>query len=65
MNINLQSHYRDFQSILDTDLKIKYLKDNIDDLSTYYINIPNLINAWETNQWPWNRPKQLGDSETV
>ena len=65
MNINLQSHYRDFQSILDTDLKIKYLKDNIDDLSTYDINIPNLINAWETNQWPWNRPKQLGDSEPV
>ena len=63
--MNLQSHYRDFQSIDDLDLKIKYLKDNIDDLSTYNINIPNLIQSWETNSWPWNRPKQLGESETV
>lgn len=65
MDINLQTHYRDFQSIMDPDLKIKYLKDNMDDLSTYNINVPNLIKGFETNQWPWNRPKQLGESETV
>ena len=23
------------------------------------------IKGFETNQWPWNRPKQLGESETV
>tara|TARA_R110001592_G_scaffold64405_1_gene197983 strand:+ start:736 stop:957 length:222 start_codon:yes stop_codon:yes gene_type:complete len=63
MNINLQTHYRDFQSIIDptNTLQIKYLNDNIDDLSTYDINVPNLIKAWESNQWPWNRPKIEGD----
>ena len=65
MDINLQTHFSDFQSITDIDLKIKYLKDNMDDLSTYNIHVPNLIKAWESNSWPWNRPKQLGESETV
>jgi hypothetical protein len=62
MNINLKTHYRDFQSIMDDTLKIKYLMDNIDDLSTYNINVPNLIKAFETNDWPWNRPKIDGES---
>ena len=67
MDINLQTHYRDFQSIIDptNTLQIKYLNDNIDDLSTYNINVLALIKAWENNSWPWNRPKQLGESETV
>jgi hypothetical protein len=47
---------------MDDTLKIKYLMDNIDDLSTYNINVPNLIKAFETNDWPWNRPKIDGES---
>lgn len=60
----LKNHYRDFQSIIDptNTLQIKYLKENMDELSTYNINVQNLILAWETNQWPWNKPR---DSETT
>jgi len=53
----LQQHYIKFQSLPTIPHKIQYLQKNQNDLSQYNINIPNLINAWTTNNWPWLRPK--------
>ena len=53
----LQQHYINFQSQPTIQHKILYLQQNQNELSQYNINIPNLINAWSTNNWPWLRPK--------
>ena len=50
----LQQHYINFQSQPTTQHKILYLQKNQNDLSTYNINVPNLIKAWSNNNWPWN-----------
>ena len=54
----LQQHYINFQSQPTIPHKILYLQKNQNDLSTYNINVPNLIKAWSTNDWPNLRPKQ-------
>ena len=54
----LQQHYINFQSQPTIPHKILYLKKNQNDLSTYNINVPNLIKAWSNNDWPHLRPKQ-------
>ena len=54
----LQQHYIKFQSQPTIPHKIQYLQKNQNELSTYNINVPNLIKAWSTNDWPWLRPKQ-------
>ena len=54
----LQQHYINFQSQPTTPHKILYLQKHQNDLSTYNINVPNLITAWSTNNWPHLRPKQ-------
>ena len=54
----LQQHYITFQSQPTIPHKIQYLQKNQNELSTYNINVPNLIKAWSTNDWPWLRPKQ-------
>jgi len=54
----LQQHYINFQSQPTIPHKIQYLQKNQNELSTYNINVPNLIKAWSTNDWPWLRPKQ-------
>ena len=53
----LQQHYIDFQSQPTIQHKILYLQNNQNELSQFNINVPNLIKAWTTNQWPWNQPK--------
>jgi len=50
----LQQHYINFQSQPTIPNKILYLQKHQNELSTYNINIKNLIKAWETNNWPWN-----------
>ena len=50
----LQQHYINFQSQPTIPNKILYLQKHQNELSTYNINIQNLIKAWETNNWPWN-----------
>ena len=54
----LQQHYINFQSQPTIPNKILYLQKNQKALSTYNINVPNLIKAWSTNDWPHLRPKQ-------
>ena len=54
----LQQHYINFQSQPTIPNKILYLQKNQKELSTYNINVPNLITAWSTNDWPHLRPKQ-------
>ena len=54
----LQQHYINFQSQPTIPNKILYLQKNQKELSTYNINVPNLIQAWSTNDWPHLRPKQ-------
>ena len=53
----LQQHYINFQSQPTIPPKNLYLQKNQNDLSTYNINVPNLIKAWSTNDWTWLRPK--------
>ena len=48
----LQSHYINFQSQPTIPHKILYLQKNQKELSQFNIDIPNLIKAWETNNWP-------------
>lgn len=52
---NLKQHYIKFQSLPTIPHKIQYLQQNQKQLSQYNINIPNLIKAWETNNWPWTK----------
>ena len=54
----LQQHYIKFQSQPTIPNKILYLQKNQKELSTYNINVLNLIKAWSTNDWPHLRPKQ-------
>ena len=54
----LQQHYINFQSQPTIPHKILYLQKNQNALSTYNINVSNLIKAWSTNDWPHLRPKQ-------
>ena len=54
----LQQHYINFQSQPTIPNKILYLQKNQKELSTYNINVLNLIKAWSTNDWPHLRPKQ-------
>ena len=54
----LQQHYINFQSQPTTPHKILYLQKHQNDLSQYNINVPNLIKAWESNIWPWNKKKE-------
>ena len=54
----LQQHYINFQSQPTIPHKITYLQKHQNELSTYNINVPNLIKAWSTNDWPHLRPKQ-------
>jgi len=54
----LQQHYINFQSQPTIPHKIQYLQKNQNELSTYNINVPNLIKAWSTNDWTWLRPKK-------
>ena len=54
----LQQHYINFQSQPTIPNKILYLQKNQKELSTYNINVSNLIKAWSTNDWPHLRPKQ-------
>ena len=42
----LQQHYINFQSQPTIQHKILYLQKNQNDLSTYNINVPNLISHW-------------------
>ena len=42
----LQQHYINFQSQPTIPQKILYLQNNQKELSTYNINIPNLISHW-------------------
>ena len=58
----LQQHYYNFQSEPTIPHKILYLQKHQNDLSQYRINVPNLIKAWETNNWPWNH-KQKDDQD--
>ena len=58
----LQQHYINFQSEPTIPHKILYLQKHSNDLSQYRINVPNLIKAWETNNWPWNH-KQKDDHD--
>ena len=53
----LQQHYINFQSQPTIPHKILYLQKHQNELSQFNINVPNLITAWTTNQWPWNQPK--------
>ena len=54
----LQQHYINFQSQPTIPHKITYLQKHQNELSTYNINVPNLIKAWSTNDWHHLRPKQ-------
>tara|TARA_B100000212_G_C27208268_1_gene461823 strand:+ start:276 stop:464 length:189 start_codon:yes stop_codon:yes gene_type:complete len=49
----LQQHYINFQEQPTIPHKITYLQKHQKELSTYNINVPNLIKAWETGQWSW------------
>ena len=49
---NLQQHYLNFQILQTKESKIEYLKQQESKLSEFNINVPNLIKAWETNNWP-------------
>ena len=60
----LQQHYINFQSEPTIPHKILYLQKHQDDLSRYNINVPNLIKAWSTNNWPWNH-KQKDDPNHI
>ena len=53
----LQQHYYNFQSEPTIPHKVLYLNKHSKELSQYNINIPNLIKAWETNNWPWTKKK--------
>ena len=53
----LQQQYYNFQSEPTIPHKILYLQKHSKELSQYNINIPNLIKAWETNNWPWTQKK--------
>ena len=55
---NLQQHFLNFQILQTKESKIEYLKQQQSKLSKYNINVPNLIKAWSTNDWPHLRPKQ-------
>ena len=55
---NLQQHYLNFQILQTKESKIEYLKQQQSKLSQYNINVPNLIKAWSTNDWPHLRPNQ-------
>ena len=55
---NLQQHFLNFQILQTKESKIEYLKQQQSKLSQYNINVPNLIKAWSTNDWPHLRPKQ-------
>ena len=55
---NLKQHYLNFQILQTKESKIEYLKQQQSKLSQYNINVPNLIKAWSTNDWPHLRPKQ-------
>ena len=55
---NLQQHFLNFQILQTKESKIEYLKQQQSKLSQYNINVPNLIRAWSTNDWPHLRPKQ-------
>ena len=58
----LQQHYYNFQSEPTIPHKILYLQKHSKDLSQYRINVPNLIKAYQTNNWPWNnKPKEDQD----
>ena len=58
----LQQHYYNFQSLPTIPEKILYLQKHQNDLSQYRINVPNLIKAYQTNNWPWNnKPKEDQD----
>ena len=48
----LQQHYLNFQILQTKESKIEYLKQQESKLSEFNINVPNLIKAWETNNWP-------------
>ena len=50
----LQTIYIEFQQEPTIPHKILYLQKNQDRLSKYRINTPNLIRAWENNDWPWS-----------
>ncbi len=50
----LQQHYINFQSLPTIPNKILYLQKHQNELSTYNINVPNLIKAYVNNNWPWN-----------
>ena len=54
----LQQHYINFQSQPTIPNKILYLQKKQKELSTYNINVPNLIKSWSNNDWPHLRPKQ-------
>ena len=54
----LQQHYLNFQILQTKESKIEYLKQQQSKLSQYNINVPKLIKAWSTNDWPHLRPKQ-------
>ena len=60
----LQQHYYNFQSQPTIPHKILYLQKHSNDLSQYRINVPNLIKAWETNNWPWNN-KSKEDQDRI
>ena len=60
----LQQHYHNFQLEPTESHKILYLQKHQDDLSRYNINVPNLIKAWSTNNWPWNN-KQKEDPNRI
>lgn len=57
----LQQHYINFQSQPTIPHKIQYLQKNQNELSQYNINIPNLIKAWETNNWPSSNLRKPSD----
>jgi len=50
----LRNIYIEFQQEPTIPHKILYLQQNQEKLSKYNINIPNLIQAWENNDWPWS-----------
>ena len=60
-----QSHYENFQSLTNDQDRISYLNLHKGSLERFNIKVENLIYCWTTGDWPWTRPKQFGESETI
>jgi len=60
--MELQGHYENFQSLNNDEDRISYLKLHRPLLETYNINVDNLIQAWETGDWPHLRKRGNDES---